>query len=313
MKPEHSALLALGAVLAIVTAIPLAKAQNLTLEANSVSRINALPVAQNALKFPASVRIAQNGDHFILDSGNGRVVVLGNDGSVKAIRNVGSPSRSQFEGLTDIALDNQGNFYVTDAVANVVEKFSPEGRKIMTIGVPGQLNGPQALTVTDREEVLVSDTMAHTIAIFDANGHLTRKFGKEGVANGEFRFPHGIAVDRNGNIYVADFLNSRIQVFAPTGVFARTFGSKGEKAGQFQTPHGLAIDAKQRLWVTDSNFNRVQAFNLDGSNPQILVAPAGGQDHGFDHPKGIAVTPNGEVVVANVGKHAIEVLRPNNP
>jgi DNA-binding beta-propeller fold protein YncE len=313
MKPEHSALLALGAALAIVTAAPLANAQTTTLEASSVGRISALPVAQNALKFPAAVRVAQNGDHYVLDSGNGRVVVLGSDGSVKALRNVGSPSRSQFEGLTDLALDNQGNFYVTDAVANVVEKFSPDGRKVMTIGVPGQLNGPQALTVTDRDEVIVSDTMAHTVAVFDPSGHLARKFGKEGMANGEFRFPHGIAVDRNGNIYVADFLNSRIQVFAPSGVFARTWGSKGEKAGQFQTPHGLAIDARQRLWVTDSNFNRVQSFNLDGSNPQILVPPAGGLEQGFDHPKGIAVAPNGQILVANVGKHAIEVLRPSNP
>ena len=40
-----------------------------------------------------------------------------------------------------------------------------------------------------------------------------RKWGAEGVEDGQFRCPDGLAIGGDGNVYVADGENHRIQVF----------------------------------------------------------------------------------------------------
>ncbi len=40
-----------------------------------------------------------------------------------------------------------------------------------------------------------------------------RKWGTQGTADGQFRYPYGVAVDGAGNVYVSDRRNNRIQVF----------------------------------------------------------------------------------------------------
>jgi tripartite motif-containing protein 71 len=266
-----------------------------------------LGTAPTTLSYPAAIRVAGNGDNFILDCGNGRVAVTASTGAAKASFSLDTPAKTQWEAITDLALDKAGNVYLTNAVANSVEKYSAAGRKLATFAT-GQIKQPQGLAITSNGEIVVSDTMNHAIAIFDAEGKLLKKFGRQGDGNGQFQYPRGVAVDSQGNIYVADSLNARIQVFNSEGSFVRKWGSKGDKAGQFQMPAALAIDATN-IWVSDPEFNRIQKFDLDGTKPQIFALPAGTQADALNHPKGIAVTATGTLIIANSGNHAVDVFR----
>ena len=67
----------------------------------------------------------------------------------------------------------------------------------------------------NRDNVYVADRNNHRIQKFDSDGNFITKWGKEGIGDGEFYYPHDIAVDSSGNVYVAEEYNHRIQKFAP--------------------------------------------------------------------------------------------------
>jgi DNA-binding beta-propeller fold protein YncE len=90
-----------------------------------------------------------------------------------------------------------------------------------------------------------------------------------------FNFPRGIAIDPGGNLYVANMANHRIRKITPEGAASltvTTLAGSGEPG------------------------------NADG--------PAG--EAQFRVPEGVAVDPDGNVVVADTGNHRIRkiVLKP---
>ena len=111
-----------------------------------------------------------------------------------------------------IGVDREGNVYVTDERAkngkgDVVVKFSPDGRVLMTLGKPGMPgDGP--------------DT---------------------------FHAPSDVAVAANGDIFVADGhggnTNGRIVKFSKDGKFIKAWGKPGKAQGEFDQPHGIALDS----------------------------------------------------------------------
>jgi len=61
-------------------------------------------------------------------------------------------------------------------------------------------------------QVIVSDSGNHRVQVFDKYGRFLFKFGREGSADGLFKYPRGVAVDRHGNIVIGDSGNNRVQV-----------------------------------------------------------------------------------------------------
>lgn len=276
-------------------------------------RIARLEGAFGALKYPLAVRVGHNRDIYVLDSGNGRMIVLGNDGKVRQSWPIDVSGNTQFEAAADIALDKSGNVYLADAVNHRVQKYSPTGRPLLTVGKQGEITGPLGVAVATDGTIFVSDTRGHGIAVYDAAGKLLRRFGSEGTGKGQVRFPHGIAIDKKGDLYVADFLNDRIAIFSASGRPLGTIGKSGKEPGQFHNPTGVAIDPWGRIWVADSENARVQVLAPDGTHPQVLTGPSTSPEEAFDHPKSISVTPDGEVLVCNTGKHAVDVFRFKRP
>ena len=131
------------------------------------------------------------------------------------------------------AVDADGNLWVTDARAqngkgNVVVKFDPNGRVLMTLG----------------------------------------KAGVSGSGPDEFDQPCDVAIAANGDIFVADShrngKNNRIVKFSKDGRFIKEWGRKGSGRGEISEPHTIALDSQGRLFVGDRENNRIQIFDQDG-------------------------------------------------
>jgi len=73
---------------------------------------------------------------------------------------------------------------------------------------------PHGVAVDLYGSILVTDTDAHRVSIFDKDGNYINCFGSKGSSIGQFWHPYGIAVSANGNIYVTDLNNKRIQIFS---------------------------------------------------------------------------------------------------
>ena len=162
-------------------------------------------------------------------------------------------------------------------------------------------------------DYLVSDTVVNTW-VGSSQGHA------DGLLNAaKFNQPTGMAFDSEGNAYVADAANNRIRKISPEGEVTTYAG--GEKGGldgpaleaKFNAPWDVDIDAAGNVYVADSENHRIRkispegvVFTLAGSDQGKLDGV--GMDAKFNTPRGIAVTPDGIVYVADSNNKQIRKI-----
>lgn len=171
-------------------------------------------------------------------------------------------------------VDRDGNVWVTDAVAanrtpkgdkrgQIVVKFSPEGKVLMTLGTPGEQGGgpdhftsPSDVAVAASGDIFVADGHGNDgnnrVVKFSKDGKFVTAWGKSGWAPGEFHSLHAIAIDSRGRVFVGDRGNNRIQLFDHEGK------SLTVPWTQFGKPSGIAFDTRDQIYVADSESDDVQ-------------------------------------------------------
>jgi DNA-binding beta-propeller fold protein YncE len=141
-----------------------------------------------------------------------------------------------------VRVDPQDNIWVVDEGSDMIIKFDPEGRVLMTMGrKPEAINNPVRTAVPP------------------APG------SGAGFPGDSFNGPSDVAWDAAGDIFVADgAVPSRIAKFDKNGVFIKSWGGRGEAPGQFSTPHSIVVDSKENVYVADRGNKRIQVFDTDG-------------------------------------------------
>jgi DNA-binding beta-propeller fold protein YncE len=172
-----------------------------------------------------------------------------------------------------IDVDPDGNVWVTDGVAqnripkgdkrgHQVVKFSPQGKVLMNLGMPGMaggdqmhFNSPADVVVAPNGDVFVADghneNGNNRVVKFSKEGRFITSWGKTGYGPGEFRTLHAIAMDAQGRLFVADRFNNRVQIFDQAGKPLAQWL-------QFGRPSGVFFDARGRILVADSESDDVQ-------------------------------------------------------
>lgn len=192
-----------------------------------------------------------------------------------------------------IKIDREGFVWLTDIERHVVEKYTPEGKRLLTLGTPNQLgrDGSHFYMPTDvafgpKGDIFISDGYGNArVCHFSPEGKFLGDWGELGSAPGQFSIPHAIACDSKGKIYVADRNNSRIQIFDPPGKLADVWDN-------VMIPWGLTLTAKDELWACGSSPMqwKKETTNL-GCPPKDQVFMkfngAGRLLHLFTIPKGI--------------------------
>ena len=113
--------------------------------------------------------------------------------------------------------------------------------------------------------------------------------------------PHDAAFSPDGGlIYVTDMRNSRIRVLEamtlkPVGVFG---------AGELSFPHDVEFDASGRLLVADTGNDRIAIYEIRGAQAKLV-----GELKGLSGPEGVAVAPDGRVIVSNTRAGTLSVFR----
>ncbi len=164
-----------------------------------------------------------------------------------------------------VAMDEQGNLYISDSFLRRVFVFDAAGKPLREIGSDGRLLRPTGVAINlALKRLYVADTLTHAIIIYDLEGKFIGSIGKRGTKEGEFNYPSALAIGRAGRLYVNDSLNYRIQVFNPEGTFLSLFGQQGDGIGEFSQPKGIALDREGNIYVADAIFDTVQIFNSKG-------------------------------------------------
>jgi sugar lactone lactonase YvrE len=116
-----------------------------------------------------------------------------------------------------LALADDGNLFVTDALNFRIQVFSPEGKFLRKFGEVGDGSGnfaaPKGVAADRRRHVYVADALLDAVQAFGDDGQLLLGFGEQGMKAGQFWMPNGLFINDADVLYVADAYNQRVQRF----------------------------------------------------------------------------------------------------
>jgi len=160
---------------------------------------------------------------YVADTGNDVVDVFDAD-SYKLLRQIGKPSRKHnqsapgtFSLPEGVAVDGDGNVYVTDTFNDRVEMFDADGQFISTFGKdgdgPADFERPKGIAVDCDGHIWVVDATQNRVKAFNNQGRLLIYFGGAGYYPGQFMGPWGIAIGPSNQVVVSETYPGRVQVF----------------------------------------------------------------------------------------------------
>lgn len=161
------------------------------------------------------------------------------------------------------------------------------------------LSQPRKVHVAGNE-IYVADTANNRVVVFDYNGRFVRKFGDTGE-EGLLVFPYGIAVvgDR---VFVADAGLLKVAVYDRNGRFSGFFAEEA-----LAKPGAIAYH-QDRLYFTDVVRQQVVVTDLAGEELLSFGKPGKVEPGAFWFPNGVAVTPDGRVLVADTNNSRVQVF-----
>ena len=203
---------------------------------------------------PAGIAIdTTNRFVYVVDSQQDQVLVFDAD-SYKLLRRIGTAGKKHmltgpgdFSLPTNVALDKEGNVYVTDTLNNRVEMFDADGAFINEFGKPGDGPGrfarPKGIAVDCDGHIWVADEIQSRVQVFDREGQLLIYFGQQGVYPGQFQALYGLAYDKQGNrVITSEQFPGRVQVFRYV-TDAEAAAEKGRREAEPGKPAPSAADS----------------------------------------------------------------------
>jgi DNA-binding beta-propeller fold protein YncE len=171
------------------------------------------------------------------------------------------------------------------------------------------------------DRVFVFNRGEHPIIIFDRDGRFLDSWGES-----QFMRPHGITIGPDDAVYCTDDLDHTVKKFTPEGRLILTLGESGcpadtgatsmdfrsiRHAGPpFHFPTNLALAENGSVYIADGYGNaRIHKFSHDGNHVLSWGAPGDGPGE-FRVPHGIAVAPDGTVVVADRENSRLQFFSP---
>jgi hypothetical protein len=198
---------------------------------------------------------------------------------------------------------------------------------VTTLAVPG-LGVPRGIFVLADGTRLFSSLMKTILLLLPSSGRLATIAGNKDevkeVKDGEgisarFKYTAGLTVDRAGNVVVADYGSNTIGKVNKAGAVVSTLADNGEAGfadgqgadARFNKPHSVVVAANGDLIVSDFGNHCLRVVTPEGAvrtlvgNGQSGFADGQGADARFKYPAGLAMDPEGNVLVADYGNHSV--------
>jgi DNA-binding beta-propeller fold protein YncE len=173
----------------------------------------------------------------------------------------------------------------------------------------GRFHRPQGVVVNSDHNMIVTDQGNHRLQVINyTTGQQVRTIGGFGEGACQFANPCGLAIHPSGQIAICDSGNHRIQILEANGDYVRCIGSYGRDPGQFKSPLCVSCSPDgQRLIVAEYGNLRVQVLRWsDGGH--IFTINKYFKPKSSWCPSGVAVDPDGHVLIVNSDCNCIEMF-----
>ena len=161
---------------------------------------------------------------YVVDTQQDQVIVYDAD-SLKLLRRIGTGGKNHylttpgdFGAPQGVAVDNDGNVYVTDTLNNRVEIFDADGAFVSLFGKhgdgPGYFARPKGIAVDGDGHIWVADELEDRLQVFNRDGQLLTYIGTgHGELPGQFKALVGVAVDKKNRVFTTEQYPGRMQMF----------------------------------------------------------------------------------------------------
>lgn len=171
--------------------------------------------------------------------------------------------------------------------------------------ITGKIEDAVSIHTDTASNLYVADRGADEILMFDINGALIRKFGKE--IPDKLKDPTGVVVQKSGNIVVADKSRGALYMWNNQGVFKKIITSSENSV--IKSPVRLQLDSKDQLYVLDDVANCIYRIGSGGWPTSEKILQARGSKPGDK--AGIItdffVDPLDQIHLYNATTHQIEI------
>ena len=194
---------------------------------------------------PVGIAIdASNRFLYAVDTQQDQVLVYDAD-SLKLLRRIGTGGKNHyltppgdFGAPQGIALDSEGNVYVTDTLNDRVEIFDADGNFISTFGKagdgPGTFSRPKGIAIDSDGHIWVADEITDRLQVFNKEGKLLTYVGLgHGELPGQFKALVGVAIDKQNHVFTTEQFPGRLQEFRYI-TDAEAEAEKAKKAEELQ-------------------------------------------------------------------------------
>lgn len=161
---------------------------------------------------------------YVADAGLDQVLVFDADPPYKLLRAIGIAGKEhtltgpgEFSMPSNVAVDGDGNLYVSDTWNNRIQVFDADGKFIRAFGKagdgPGYFARPKGIAIDGDGHVWVADAVQDRVQVFTPEGQLLIWMGEHGILPGQYRVLTGLAIDKNNRVFTTEQLPGRLQMF----------------------------------------------------------------------------------------------------
>lgn len=213
----------------------------------------------------------------------------------------------QFLEPNAIALDIADNVYVADTGNDRIQKLKADGTFLREVGgfgwQDGQFNKPTGIAVGKGLELYVADSRNQRIQIFNLQLLFLGIIGGQGTdGSPEFGELSRVRLTDADEVFVTDLDADQVIQIDRFSRINRGYSGFAYDRGQLRRPMGIAVDGRDAVYVCDRENDRVVMFNRSGRLKRSLG------DDVLVGPRGVCVTPDKMLVVADTGHHRIVVF-----
>jgi uncharacterized protein (TIGR03663 family) len=216
---------------------------------------------------PWGIAVDADGFVYVADTWNHRIQKFTSDGEfvttwgTYATVDTASGSPALFWGPRDVAIDAEGQVYVSDTGNKRIQVFTADGEPVAQWGGKGVLDGkldePVGIAVASHGRAFVADTWNQRIQAFDPAHFFLYKWEVYAWPGQSLQNKPYLAVDALNRIYVTDPEGFRILIFDEDGTFLAFIGQYGNDEQGFVLPTGIAIGPQGHIYVADTATHRV--------------------------------------------------------
>jgi sugar lactone lactonase YvrE len=251
-----------------------------------------------------------NGDLAAVDTVNQRIVEMTGQGAIERACGQRSDDPASIDWPRGVAVDRAtGDLWITDTKQNRLQVWRSSDcgvrRTLGTAGSgSGQLARPSAIAIRQSDRLaFVADAGNGRVVAWDiATGAQVGSFASTTARN-----PESVAVLPNGDVLVGDALGGYVTELSTLDgksftVVPRYYGGGPTYLGEVG---GVAGDGRV-VYAADTTHSQVVVFDAVTGYELAAFGSVGGVQ--LDHPTALAVSPSGELFIADTGDDRIVVV-----